>query len=77
MSDSFAQEINQRVADLTSGQQHEVLIFVQSLRAQPTGKEQKRRQALLDLAGSISAEDLEIMKSVIEADCGQIDPNGW
>jgi len=84
MSDTFVNEINQQLAQLTPGQQQDVLSFVRNLQSQ-TPKEEpqaakkrlERRQALLDLAGSISPEDLEIMKSVIEADCGQVDPNGW
>lgn len=75
LSDSFANEISQQLAQLTPEQQQDVLEFVRSLQSQPT-KEQ-RRQSLLDLAGSIPPEDIKIMKSVIEADCGRIDSDGW
>lgn len=75
MSDSFEHEISQQIAQLTLEQQQDVLEFVHSLQSRPT-KEQ-RRQALLDLAGSIPPDDIKIMKSVIEKDCGRIDTDGW
>ena len=75
MSDSFAHEINQQLAQLTLGQQHDVLQFVKQLRSQ---KPKKERNRILDqLAGSISPDDIAIMKAVIEKDCGQVDLDGW
>jgi len=75
MTDSFVHDINQQLAQLTPGQQQDVLSFVRSLRARSSkgtsGKE------LLQFVGSIPHEDLEVMKSAIEEGCGQVDPNGW
>lgn len=34
-------------------------------------------QQLLRFAGSISAQDVELMKEAIEQGCGQVDAHGW
>ncbi len=69
MTDSFVHEINQQLAQLTPGQQQDVLQFVKQIRSQ-TSKEERNRM-LEELAGSISPDDIAIMKSAIENDCGR------
>jgi hypothetical protein len=75
MGASYEEEITQQISQLTPKQQQDVLKLVQSLNARPSRAE--RRQAILNLAGSIPKDDIEIMKSVIEADCERIDTDGW
>ena len=77
MSDSFANKINQQVARLTPGQQHDVLSFVQSLGTKSDADKGTPGKELLKFVGSIPHEDLEAMKAAIEEGCGQVDPDGW
>lgn len=75
MSDSVINEISQQLARLTPNQQQDVLSFVRSLNEQ--SEVGTRGKELLKFAGSISHEDLELMKAAIEQGCGQVDPDGW
>ena len=66
------QEIVQRLDKLTPMQQKQVLDFALEL-----SEELSKRypgEKLLKLVGTISPEDLEIMKQAIEEGCEQIDP---
>ena len=69
------QEIIQRLDKLTPGQQKQILNSVLSFLGEPIrgipGKE------LLKFVGTISREDLEIMKQAIEEDCERIDESEW
>jgi len=78
MSVSLAHEINQQVTLLSPVQQQEVLGFIHSINSSTT-KPSKGTQGkdLLKFAGSISPEDIELMKTAIEEGCGQVDPDGW
>ncbi|MCY4552233.1 MAG: hypothetical protein OXC79_01055 [Candidatus Poribacteria bacterium] len=62
------QEIVERLEKLTLGEQRQVLDFALEL----TGELAKHYPGknLLQLAGTISKEDLEIMKQTIEEGCG-------
>ena len=78
MSDSLAHEINQQITLLTPVQQQDVLSFIYSINAS-TAKPSKgtRGKELLKFVGSISPEDLELMKFAIKEGCEQVDPDGW
>ncbi len=78
MSESLTHEINQQVTLLSLVQQQEVLGFIHSISSS-TAKPGKgtRGKDLLKFVGSISSEDLELMKTAIEEGCGQADPDGW
>jgi hypothetical protein len=71
---SLPQQILREVQSLNDDQQHQVWQYVQSLRQKPAPKP---GAALLDLAGTISKEDLRLMEQAIEEGCEQVDPNGW
>jgi hypothetical protein len=59
---------------LTPDQQAEVMSFLRALRGTPVGTPGHQ---LLDLAGTISPEDLKLMEEAIEQGCEQVDLNGW
>ena len=66
--DNLKQELLKQIEKLTSMQQKQVLNFALEL----TGELSKRYpgEKLLKFAGTISKEDLEIMKQTIEEGCG-------
>ena len=76
-------DFSSEFASLTPQQQAEVMAFVQRLksgsqaRRAPKLTGEARRRAILELAGSISPEDAELMRKAIEEDCEQIDADGW
>jgi len=55
-------------ASLTPAQQGQVLGFIRELKSD--SYRERRRKALLELAGSISHEDAELMRAAIEEDVG-------
>lgn len=60
----------------------EVLHYVQFLKVKVdkktiSGVEGKPADYLLEFAGAIEQEDLEIMEKAIEEDCERIDPSEW
>ena len=65
---TIIQEIVEQLEKLTLGQQRQVLDFALEL----SGELSKRYpgEKLLQFAGTISKEDLEIMKQTIEEGCG-------
>lgn len=65
------QEIIDRLDKLTPVQQKQILNSVLSLLGEPVRGTSGRE--LLKLVGTISKEDLEIMKQAIEEGCGRID----
>lgn len=75
MHDFSMNDLAATFSTLTPAQQAEVWGFIHGLKAAPSRDE--RNKAILELAGSISKEDLEIMKSAIEEDCERIDADGW
>ena len=64
------QEIVERLKNLSSGQQRQVLDYVLELSGE-TPKDISGKK-LLKLVGAISKEDLEIMKQAIEEGCEQV-----
>ena len=75
MMDNLKTELLEQIEKLTPPQQKQVLDFVLEL----TGELAKRYpgEKLLELVGTISPEDLEIMKQAIEEGCEQIDESEW
>lgn len=69
------QEIVQRLKNLSLEQQRKVLGFILELSGEPPKKYPGKN--LLQLVGTISKEDLEIMKQAIEEGCEQIDESEW
>ena len=75
MSDVTLRKVIEDMRDLPDELQQQVLQFVQSLAnsVQPgvTGR------SLLRFAGTIPADDLQIMRLAIEAGSEQVDVNEW
>jgi hypothetical protein len=73
--DHLKQELLEQIEKLTPLQQKQVLDFALEL----PGELSKRYPGknLLKLVGTISPEDLEIMKQAIEEGCEQIDESEW
>lgn len=69
------QEISQRLKVLPLEQQRQVLDFILELSGEPP--KQYPGKNLLQFVGTISKEDLEIMKQTIEEGCGQVDESEW
>jgi len=78
MSESLAHEIHQQVTLLSPVQQQEALDFIHSINSS-TAKPVKgtRGKDMLKFVGSISSEDLELMKTAIEEGCERVDSDGW
>ncbi len=75
MMENLKQKLLEQIEKLTPLQQKQVLDFTLGL----SGELSKRYpgEKLLKLVGTISKEDLEIMKRTIEEGCDQIDESEW
>ena len=75
MDSNVIPEVIEYIGCLPDNLQKQVLNYVKELKKyheyEVSGKH------LLRFAGSISAEDLKIMRETIEKDCGQVDLNEW
>ena len=73
--ENLKQELLEQIEKLTPLQQKQVLDFALEL----TGELAKHYPGknLLQFAGTISKEDLEIMKQTIEEGCEQVDESEW
>jgi hypothetical protein len=69
------QEIIKRLKTLSLEQQRQVLDFTLALSSEPP--KQYPGKNLLKLVGTISPEDLEIMKQAIEEGCEQVNESEW
>ena len=69
------QEIVERLDKLTPMQQKQILNSVLSFLGEPIRLSSGKN--LLQFAGTISKEDLEIMKQAIEEGCEQVDESDW
>lgn len=72
---SIIDEVIEQLKAMPQHLQSQVLEFAQTL-----AKSQVRGtpgQQLLQFAGSISPEDIQLMREVIEQDCEQVDINEW
>ena len=68
-------EIIKLLETLSLEQQRQVLDFTRGLSGKPP--KQYPGKNLLQFVGTISKEDLEIMKEAIEEGCEQIDESEW
>ena len=73
--ENLEQKLLEQIEKLTPLQQKQVLDFALEL----SGELSKRYpgEKLLKLVGTISKEDLEIMKRTVEEGCGRIDESEW
>lgn len=69
------QELHDQLDRLPPGQQQQVLDFARALAA--SGARGVPGTNLLPFAGSITAEDLEIMTNIIDSDCEQVNHDEW
>ncbi len=69
------QEIEKRLKTLSLEQQRTVLDLIIELSGEPP--KQYPGKNLLQFVGTISKEDLEIMKQAIEEGCEQVDESEW
>ena len=75
MAAPIVSEIIEQVKALPDNLQNQVLSFARALR---TIKQQGiPGKVYLQFAGSISSEDVEEIRRVIESDCEQVDSNEW
>ena len=75
MSDTIINEVVEKLRTMPDNLQQEVLLFTQKLKV--TARTGIPGKNLLQFAGAISREDLEIMRQAIESDCEQIDLHEW
>lgn len=75
MSSSLISSLIDQLTSLPDNLQRQVLDYVRALRLSAGGGVAGER--LLHFAGSISIDDLELMRKAIEQDCRSIDPNEW
>ena len=73
--DNLKKELLEQIEKLTPLQQKQVLDFALELSGE-LAKHYPGKN-LLQFAGTISPEDLEIMKQAIEEGCEQIDESEW
>jgi hypothetical protein len=73
LSKAIQKEFLVGLGKLERAEQGKVLAFIKSLLK----RKRKKHPKLLALAGSISAEDLNLMQKTIEEGCENIDSNGW
>lgn len=75
MSSMIVTKVVEQLETLPENLQRQVLVFVQALQrfAQP-GVPGKR---LLQFAGAIPMDDLQLMRQAIENGCEQVDLNEW
>jgi len=75
MSNTIINEVVEQLRTLPDNLQQEVLRFTKKLNI--SSKQGIPGKNLLQFAGVISHEDLEIMRQAIESDCEQVDLNEW
>ena len=73
---SVTEEILSEVERLSPETQLRVLDFIRSVAGQRTIQPQQGSR-IAHLAGSISKEDLDIMRQVADVECEKIDPDAW
>ena len=75
MNNATIAEVVHQMENLPTNLQHQVLEFIRKLTTSvQRGTPGKN---LLRFAGTIPAEDLELMSQAIEQDCEQVDLNEW
>ncbi len=75
MGNSIIEKVVEQLRAMPDNLQQEVLSFTQSLKVSKlVGVDGK---TLLQFAGTISSEDLGMMREAIADDCEQVDLNEW
>lgn len=75
MSHTIKDQVMEQLESLPEDLQRQVLRFVQAL--QSLARRGVSGKQLLQFAGAISADDLELMRQAIEQECEQVDANEW
>ena len=75
MNNTISTKVVQQLETLPENLQRQVLEFVQAL--QVLAQHGVPGKQLLQFAGSIPPEDLELMRRTIEEGCERVDPNEW
>jgi hypothetical protein len=75
ISPNVEQELHRHLALLPMAQQRQVLDFARILST--IQLQSANGRSLLSFAGTMLAEGLAQMRAAIEADCEQVDVNGW
>lgn len=75
MDNVILNEIAKKLKTLPSNLQRQVLIFVDALQVSSTRGTQGK--SLLEFAGTISLDDLSVMRQTIESGCEQVDGSEW
>jgi hypothetical protein len=75
MSSAVITQVVEQLETLPDNLQHQVLVFVQTLRA--VVRSGIPGKLLLRFAGAIPLNDLQRMEQAIEAGCEQVDPDEW
>ncbi len=77
MSSLIIDQVVKQLSNMPDELQQKVLDFSHSLMSSRSQLQGKPIENLLQFVGTISVEDLEIMRQVIEEDCGKVDVDGW
>ena len=75
MSDKLIDEVVEQLRTMSDALQEEVLIYTRHLNQ--TRRTGVHGSELVQFAGAIASEDLEIMRGAIEDDCRQVDLSEW
>ena len=75
MSYSVIPEVVEEMLELPDDQQRQVLKYVLALRA--ASRRGVPGKQLVQFAGLIPSEDLELMRQAIDTECEQVDEDEW
>jgi len=75
VSNTITAKVIEQLEALPENLQRQVLEFVQAL--QMSARRGVPGKRLLQFAGAISADDLELMRQAIEDECERVDLNEW
>jgi hypothetical protein len=75
MDTPILKEITKKIKTLPDNLQRQVLIFVDALQVSSLRGAQGKM--LLEFAGTISPDDLSIIKQAIESGCEKVDDSEW
>ena len=74
MNASIIDEVVEQLKAMPQDLQWQVLEFARTLKVEIRGTPGRE---LLRFAGSISPDDLQLMREAIEEDCNRVDVNEW
>lgn len=75
MSDIIINEVIEQLRTMPDNLQQEVLLFTRKLKT--SSKVGVPGKNLLQFAGTIPPNDLEVMRQAIDSDCEKVDLNEW